>query len=173
MVNRLQEQEMKVKEDISLYEWQLSNQMKETKVAEEALKEARMESEAIEKEKNQLMLNWTNCLNGMKRRDEAFSQMNDAIRSQRQKYDSTATEIDSYKKSIIKEQERNESLTLITNQRHSEIKNLEKSLQINKDKMDLLQQEYSQFNRALKETENKLTAINLVIRELNQCSSKY
>lgn len=54
--------------------------MEETKVAKHALDEARMESEAIEKEKNQLMLNWTNCLNGMKRRDEAFSQMNDAIR---------------------------------------------------------------------------------------------
>lgn len=85
-------------------------------------------------------------------------------RAQRQKYDSTATEIDSYKKSIIKEQEKNESLTLITNQRNSEIKNLEKSLQINKDRMDLLQHEYSQFNRALKETENKLSAINLVIK---------
>lgn len=72
------------------------------------------------------------------------------------------TEIDSYKKSIIREQEKNESLTLITNQRYSEIKNLEKSLQINKDKMDTLQQEYSQFNRALKETETKLASINLV-----------
>ena len=72
------------------------------------------------------------------------------------------TEIDSYKKSIIKEQEKNESLTLITNQRYSEIKNLDKSLQINKDRMDTLQQEYNQFNRALKETESKLSSINLV-----------
>lgn len=72
------------------------------------------------------------------------------------------TEIDSYKKSIIKEQEKNESLTLITNQRYSEIKNLDKSLQINKDRMDTLQQEYNQFNRALKETETKLSSINLV-----------
>ena len=72
------------------------------------------------------------------------------------------TEIDSYKKSIIKEQEKNESLTLITNQRYSEIKNLDKSLQMNKDRMDTLQQEYNQFNRALKETESKLSSINLV-----------
>lgn len=80
LVNRMQEQEARVKEDIALYQWQLKNQMEETKVARHALEEARMESEAIEKEKNQLMLNWTNCLNGMKRRDEAYSQMNDAIR---------------------------------------------------------------------------------------------
>ena len=54
--------------------------MKETKVAKEALIEARMETEAIEKEKNQLMLNWTSCLVGMKRRDEAHSQMSQAIK---------------------------------------------------------------------------------------------
>ncbi len=54
--------------------------MKETKAAKEALIEARLETEAIEKEKNQLMQNWTSCLIGMKRRDEAHSQMNDAIR---------------------------------------------------------------------------------------------
>lgn len=71
-------------------------------------------------------------------------------------------EIDSYKRSIIKEQERNESLTLVTNQRNSETKNLEKSLKINKDKVDVLQQEYSAFSRALKETESALNAINFV-----------
>ena len=54
--------------------------VKETKTAKEALIEARMETEAIEKEKNQLMQNWASCLIGMKRRDEAHSQMNDAIR---------------------------------------------------------------------------------------------
>ena len=71
-------------------------------------------------------------------------------------------EIDSYKKSIIKEQETNESLTIRLNQRKAETKNYEKSLKINKDKMDLLQQEYSAFNRALKETEAALNATNLV-----------
>jgi chromosome segregation ATPase len=71
-------------------------------------------------------------------------------------------EIDSYKKSIIKEQETNESLTIRLNQRKSETKNLDKSLKINKDKMDTLQQEYSAYNRALKETESALNAINMV-----------
>jgi hypothetical protein len=48
------------------------------------------------------------------------------------------------------------------NQRRSEIKNLEKSIKINRDKMELLQQEYSAFSRALKETEQALTVINTV-----------
>ncbi len=84
-------------------------------------------------------------------------------RAQREKHDSTVAEIDSYKKSIIKEQEKNESLTIILNQRRSEIKNFEKSIKINRDKMELLQQEYSAFSRALKETEQALSIINTVI----------
>ena len=80
IVNRLEEKEARYIEDIALYQSQLHNQLKETKAAREALNEARMETEAIEKEKNQLMQNWTSCLIGMKRRDEAHSQMNSAIR---------------------------------------------------------------------------------------------
>lgn len=80
IVNRLEEKEARYIEDIALYQSQLHNQLKETKAAREALNEARMETEAIEKEKNQLMQNWTSCLIGMKRRDEAHSQMSSAIR---------------------------------------------------------------------------------------------
>lgn len=100
IVNRIEEKAIRLNEDIALYESQYHNQcklkknkeikvvyeplffikVKETKAAKEALIEARMETEAIEKEKNQLMQNWASCLIGMKRRDEAHSQMNDAIR---------------------------------------------------------------------------------------------
>ena len=162
IVNRLEEKEAKLKEDIALYEFQLHNQVRESKMAKDALVEARMETEAIEKEKNQLMQNWTSCLIGMKRRDEAYSQMNQAIRAQKQRYDSTAAEIDSYKKSIIKEQEKNESFTIILNQRKAEIKNLDKMLKSNRDQIDRIQEEYSAFNRALKETEKTLNAVMAV-----------
>lgn len=47
------------------------------------------------------------------------------------------------------------------NQRNSERKNLEKSLKLNKDRTETLQQEYSAFNRALKETENTLSIVNM------------
>ena len=80
IVNRLEEKDAKLKEDIALFEHQLHNQKLDTKAAKEALLEARMETEAIEKEKNQLMQNWTSCLIGMKRRDEAYAQMNEAIK---------------------------------------------------------------------------------------------
>jgi hypothetical protein len=48
------------------------------------------------------------------------------------------------------------------NQRKAEIKNLEKNLKSNKDQIDRIQDEYSAFNRALKETENALNSINTV-----------
>ena len=46
----------------------------------QALNEAKMETEAIQTEKKQLLQNWNSCLVGMKRRDEAHAQMNEAIR---------------------------------------------------------------------------------------------
>lgn len=136
--------------------------MKESKAAQSALFEARMETEAIEMEKKQLMQNWSSCLIGMKRRDEAHSQMNDAIRAQRQKFDSTIAEIDSYKRSIIQEQQRNENNTILLNQRKAESHNLEKSLKINKEKMDIVQQEFSSFNKILKQTESQLSGVRAV-----------
>lgn len=169
IVNRLEEKVAQLIEDIALYSSQLQNQVKEKNNVQEALDEARLETEGIEKEKNQLMQNWASCLIGMKRRDEAHAQMNTAIRAQKQKFDSTMNEIDSYKKSIIKEQERNEIHTIAINQRKAETRNLEKSVKMNKDRMDQLQQEYSAYSRALKETETTLGAINM---EKSQKSSK-
>lgn len=69
-------------------------------------------------------------------------------------------EIESYKKSIIKEQEKNENLTLMINTRKSEHKNLDKSLKLNKERKDVLQQEFSAFDRALKETVSQLNSVN-------------
>ena len=71
-------------------------------------------------------------------------------------------EIDSYKKSIIKEQESNETFTIMKNQRTAELKNIEKSLKNNKTKMEILQEEYNAYNRALNETEKQLTSLNSV-----------
>ena len=71
-------------------------------------------------------------------------------------------EIDSYKKSIIKEQESNETFTIMKNQRTAEMKNIEKALKNNKMKMDILQEEYNAYNRALNETEKQLSSLNSV-----------
>ena len=79
IVNQLEEREAQLREEIAFCEAQLLYQTKETKAAKESLVEARLETEAIEKEKTHLMQNWASCLIGMKRRDETHSQMNQAI----------------------------------------------------------------------------------------------
>lgn len=58
----------------------LFQSVEETKNIKHTLTEARLESETLELEKKQLMQNWTSCLIGIRRRDEAQSTMNEAVR---------------------------------------------------------------------------------------------
>ena len=70
----------KLKEEIAMYDAQLSAQGEETKEAKDALMEAHMEIDAINMEKKQLFQQWNSSLIGMRRRDEAHSAMNEALR---------------------------------------------------------------------------------------------
>ncbi|CAF3005727.1 unnamed protein product [Rotaria sp. Silwood2] len=70
------------------------------------------------------------------------------------------TEMESYKRSIVKEQELNEKLTLVLNRTKYEIQNLEKLLQINSEKSDTCKQEISTYTKALEETQIMLNRVN-------------
>lgn len=72
------------------------------------------------------------------------------------------TEMESYKRSIIKEQELNEKLTLVLNRTKYEIQNLEKLLQINSEKCETSKQEISTYTKALEETQLMLNRVNNV-----------
>jgi hypothetical protein len=72
------------------------------------------------------------------------------------------TEMESYKRSIVKEQELNEKLTLVLNRTKYEIQNLEKLLQINSEKSETIKQEISTYTKALEETQLMLTRVNNV-----------
>ena len=79
-VDRLVERVDKLREEIAMYEAQFSAQGDETKAAREALSEAHMEIEAINLEKKQLFQQWNSSLIGMRRRDEAHSAMQEALK---------------------------------------------------------------------------------------------
>ena len=95
-VDRLVQQVDELREQISMYEYQLRVQSKyhlhsfhifiirisveETKNIKHTLTEARLESETLELEKKQLMQNWNSCLIGIRRRDEAQATMTEAVR---------------------------------------------------------------------------------------------
>jgi hypothetical protein len=52
----------------------------ETKNIKHTLTEARLESETLDLEIKQLMQNWSSCLIGIRRRDEAQATMGEAVR---------------------------------------------------------------------------------------------
>ncbi|CAF3188737.1 unnamed protein product [Rotaria sp. Silwood2] len=80
-VDRLVQQVDMLREQISMYEYQLKVQMEETKNIKHTLVEARLESETLELETKQLMQNWNSCLIGIRRRDEAQATMAEAVRA--------------------------------------------------------------------------------------------
>ncbi|GFR74317.1 coiled-coil domain-containing protein 40 [Elysia marginata] len=118
-VDRLVEKVDKLKEEIAMYEAQISAQSEETKAAKESLMEAYMEIE----EQHILSL---------------------------------ATEIEGYKKSIMKEQEQNEKLTLILGKTEREIEVAKKCIAQIQAKHDALKAEYTTYTRMLNETEQAL-----------------
>ena len=79
-VDRLVERLDKLREEITMYEAQMTAQSQETKVTKEALTEAHMEIESINLEKKQLFQQWNSSLIGMRRRDEAHSAMQEALK---------------------------------------------------------------------------------------------
>eukprot|EP00057_Strongylocentrotus_purpuratus_P014575 XP_011669049.1 PREDICTED: LOW QUALITY PROTEIN: coiled-coil domain-containing protein 40 [Strongylocentrotus purpuratus] len=155
-VDRLTETVDKLREQIALYEAQSSAQGEETKAAKEALSDARMEIESINLEKKQLFQQWNSSLIGMRRRDEAHAAMQEALSQQKQHIMSLATEIEGYKKSIMKEQENNETLTLLLQKNEIDINSLRKQISTSQDRQEKIKQEYSTYSRMLHETEQAL-----------------
>ena len=112
--------------------------------------------QAISLEKKQLYQQWNSSLIGMRRRDEAHAAMLEALGQQQQKVLSLETEIEGYKKSIQKEQEQNEKLTLILNKTERDIETIKKQLAVCQNKHDALKAEYATYTRILHETEQSL-----------------
>lgn len=110
-----------MREDIALFEAQITAQSEETKAAKSTLMDAQMEIETINMEKKQLFQQWNSSLIGMRRRDEAHSAMLHALKEQQQRVLTLNTEIEAYKRSISKEQEKNEKLTLILNKTETDV----------------------------------------------------
>lgn len=127
-VSRLVERLDHLREDIALYDAQLEAQMAETKVAREALTEAKTEIETILVEKKQLFAAWNSALIGMRRRDEAHAAMFEALKEQQQRMLTIEMEIDAFRRLTLKEQQQNEQLTLVLNKTEAEIQTVKKML---------------------------------------------
>ena len=85
---------------------------------------------------------------------------------QKQHILSLATEIDGYKKSITKEQENNETLTLLLQKNEIDINGLRKQIATSQDRQEKIKQEYSTYSRMLHETEqalNRATTVSFAV----------
>merc|ERR1711972_776070 len=116
-----------------------------TKAAKEALTDAQTEIESINLEKKQLYQQWNSSLIGMRRRDEAHAALLEAIEQQKQKLLTLNQEIEAYKKSIAKSQEENEKLTLLSNQRDTELATIKRHLTIAQNKFDALKHQFATY----------------------------
>lgn len=74
-------------------------------------------------------------------------------------------EADNYKKSIIREEEKNEELTMLLNKINADINHITKQIEISASKRDQLKAEYVTYTRALQETEQSL-AKAVTVRDL-------
>ncbi|XP_055874600.1 coiled-coil domain-containing protein 40-like [Biomphalaria glabrata] len=155
-VDRLVEGVERLKEEIAMYDAQISAQTEETKAAKESLMEAYMDIESVEFEKKDLFQKWNSSLIGMKRRDEAHSAMLSALNQQEQLILTLQTDLEGYKKTILKEQEQNEKLTHILNKTEREIESAKKQMTQIQTKHEALMNEFNTYSRMLYETEQAL-----------------
>ena len=80
-----------------------------------------------------------------------------------QQVKSLETEISGYKRSIQKEEEKNETLTVMLNKAESDKTVTKKKIKISVSKQDALKQQYATYSRTLHETEqfyNKATTVS-------------
>lgn len=75
---------------------------------------------------------------------------------------SLETEIDGYKKSIQKEEEKNETLTMVLNKAETDISVTKKLITQSQAKQENIKQQYSTYSRTLHETEQAINRANTV-----------
>ena len=84
------------------------------------------------------------------------------FRQQQQRIMSLETEIEGYKKSISKEQEENEKVTMVLSKMEADIATVRKMLTQCMTKHDALKNEYATYTRMLHETETALQRASTV-----------
>ncbi|XP_053562392.1 coiled-coil domain-containing protein 40 [Bombina bombina] len=160
-VDRLTREADRLREQIALYEAQVSAQREDTKAAREVVAEACMEIEAIGLEKKHLLQQWNSSLIGMRRRDEAYAAIQEALSLAQQELRSLDTEIESYKKATTKEEDRNEQLTLMYNRAESDAAMCKKLIAQCQARQEALRVEFTMYTRTLQETEQALSRVTM------------
>ncbi|XP_004860936.1 coiled-coil domain-containing protein 40 isoform X2 [Heterocephalus glaber] len=156
-VDQLTTRANQLEESISLLEAQHITQAEDTRLLRKAVSEASTEIDAINLEKKRILQQWATSLVGMKHRDEAHRAILEALRECEHQVKSIDGEIEAYKKSIIKEEEKNEKLAGILNRAETEASLLQKLTAQCLAKREALQDEFNTYHLTLQNTEDALS----------------
>ncbi|NXG90988.1 CCD40 protein, partial [Stercorarius parasiticus] len=157
LVDRLTRKAYELQEQIALFEAQFVAQAEDTKVTRQAVNEACMEVQAINMEKKRLMNHWNSSLAGMKQRDEAYIATQDLLSKYRHDLKSLEMDIHGCRKSIRKEEEKNELLVTILRRSENNANTTKKLIAQCLSRQEALKVESGTYARVLHETEQALS----------------
>ncbi|XP_064891209.1 coiled-coil domain-containing protein 40 isoform X1 [Columba livia] len=157
LVDLLTRRAYELQEQIALVEAQCVAQAEDTKVTRQAVNEACMEMQAINVEKKRLMNNWSSSLVGMKQRDEAYIATQELLSKYRDELKTLETDINGCRKSIRKEEEKNELLVTMLSRSQNNAKTTTKLIARCLSRQEALKAELSTYARVLHETEQALS----------------
>ncbi|NXP79160.1 CCD40 protein, partial [Ramphastos sulfuratus] len=157
LLDRLTRKAFELQEQIALFEAQFVAQAEDTKVTRQAVNEACMEVQAINMEKKRLMKHWNSSLAGMKQRDEAYVAAQELLSKYRLELKSLEADIRGCRKSIRKEEEKNELLVTCLSRSQSNANATKKLIAQCLTRQEALKVEYSTYARVLHETEQALS----------------
>ncbi|XP_056136486.1 coiled-coil domain-containing protein 40 [Lampris incognitus] len=121
---------------------------------------AQMEMDSLAMERKQLLQQWNSSLVGMKKRDEAFTAMQEALRLAQHQVLSLDREIESYEQSITKEEEQNEILTMQLNRSQVDVSSSKRLISQIQSQQEALQPQYTTYLSTLQEMERTLARLN-------------
>ncbi|KFP89550.1 Coiled-coil domain-containing protein 40, partial [Apaloderma vittatum] len=157
LLDRLTRKVYDLQEQIALSEAQFVAQVKDTKVTRQAVNEACMEVQAINMEKKRLMKHWNSSLAGMKQRDEAYVATQELLSKYRHDLKSLEMGIHDCRKSIRKEEEKNELLVTILSRSESDANTTKRLIAQCLSRQEALKVESGTYARVLHETEQALS----------------
>ncbi|ORX50411.1 hypothetical protein BCR36DRAFT_583539 [Piromyces finnis] len=155
-IDKLTTQLQKLKEKLALYDSQYHAQSKESKAAHETLHEAEMEMEAMTFEKRQLLNQWNSSVFALQKREDIIKKLNEDIRTLKSEILTKEGVINGFKHSLNQVQERNESLTGLSNRLESEIAFTKKQLSNVRENIDKNKETFLLYSKSLSNTEMEL-----------------
>ncbi|KAF4080287.1 hypothetical protein AMELA_G00168700 [Ameiurus melas] len=160
-VEHLTKQVEKLRDQIALFQMQTLAQTNDKQAARDALSEAQLELDSMIVEKKQLLQQWNSSLMGMKKRDEAYTVLQEALWSAKHEVRALDMEAEGYRRSITLEQEQNEALTVLLNRAELKIATYKKLLTQTHTQQEALQNLYTTHTRMLQETERSLSRVDM------------